>query len=65
MKIDSLKIKLLMGEQDLTQTDLAEKCGISRQNVSSTLARGTCSNGKAVKIAAALGVPAQEIIKEA
>lgn len=33
MKIDSIKIKLLMAEQDLRQVDLAERCGISRQNI--------------------------------
>lgn len=63
MKIDSIKIKLLMAEQDLRQVDLAERCGISRQNISITLSRGTCSPQKASKIAKALCVPIREIIK--
>lgn len=64
MRIDSIKIKLLLAEKEMTQSDLAEKCGLARQNISITLSRGTCSPAKVAKIAAALGVPAQEIIKE-
>lgn len=64
MRIDSIKIKLLLAEREMTQSDLAEKCGLARQNISITLSRGTCSPAKAAKLAAALGVPAQEIIKE-
>lgn len=64
MKIDSIKIKLIMAEQEINQTDLAARCGISRQNVSITLSRGTCSPVKAGKLAKALGVPVREIIKE-
>lgn len=64
MKIDSIKIKLLMAEQGINQSILAERCGITRQNISAMLARGTCSPAKAVKMAKALGVDAREIIKE-
>lgn len=64
MKIDSIKIKLILAEQNLTQTSLAEKCGISRQNVSAMLARGTCSISNVGRLARALGVSSREIIKE-
>lgn len=64
MKIDSIKIKLLMAEQEINQTVLSERCGIARQNVSTLLARGTCSVVSAGKIAKALGIPVREIIKE-
>lgn len=64
MRIDSIKIKLLMAEMEMNQTMLAEKCGIARQNISAMLARGTCSIAKVSKIAKALGVDAREIIKE-
>lgn len=64
MKIDSVKIKLLMAEQEMNQTVLAERCGSSRQNVSILLARGTCSTVKVGKIAKALGVSVAEIAKE-
>lgn len=64
MRIDSIKIKLLMAEQEINQTELAERCGIARQNISQMLARGTCSIAKVSKIAKALGVDARDIIKE-
>lgn len=64
MKIDSIKIKLLMAEREINQNELAEKCGISRQNISLTLSRGTCHPVKATKLANALGVNVREIIKE-
>jgi len=64
MRIDSIKIKLIMAEQGINQTALAISCGISRQNISAMLARGTCSIAKVGKIAKSLGVDVREIIKE-
>lgn len=64
MRIDTIKIKLILGEQGMKQSDLAEKCGISRQNIQLTLGRGTASAAKINKIATALGVDAREIVKE-
>lgn len=64
MRIDSIKIKLLMAEQGINQNTLAEKCGLSRQNISLTLSRGTCHPVKAAKLANALGASVREIIKE-
>lgn len=64
MRIDSIKIKLLMADLEMNQTMLAEKCGIARQNLSAMLTRGTCSIVKVGKIAKALGVDVREIIKE-
>ena len=64
MKIDSFKIKLILAEQGITQSILAERCGISRQNVSAMLGRGTCSIATVGKLAKGLGVDVQEISKE-
>lgn len=64
MKIDSIKIKLLLAEIGITQTDLSSICGVSRQNISTILMRGTCSCATAGKLAKALGIPVREIIKE-
>ena len=64
MKIDSIKIKLMMAEQELRQSELAEKVGMSRQNLSTILTRGTCSTVNAGRIAKALGVDVREIVKE-
>lgn len=64
MRIDSIKIKLLMAEQEISQTVLADRSGISRQHISTILNRGTCSTVSVGRIAKALGVDAREIIKE-
>lgn len=64
MRIDTVKIKLLLGEQGMNQSNLADKCGISRQNIQLTLGRGTASAAKINKIASALGVPARELVRE-
>ena len=45
-------------------SELAEKSGLCRQNLSTIKNRGTCSALTAVKIAAALGVDVAEIIDE-
>lgn len=64
MRLDSIKIKLLMAELEINQTVLAEKAGVSRQNISLMLCRGTCSITNAGKLAKALGVSVREIVKE-
>ena len=64
MKIDSFKIKLLMAEQEINQSVLAERCGIARQNSSAMLGRGTCSIAKVGRLANALHVDIREIVKE-
>lgn len=64
MTISSTKINLLKAEQRLTNTALAERSGISRQNISTILLRGTCTPITAAKLAAGLGVPVAEIVRE-
>lgn len=64
MKLNSHKVKLILAEIGMTQAKLAEKCGIARQNISNVLAKGRCSPTTAGKIAAGLGVPVIEIVKE-
>lgn len=63
MQIDSIKIKLILAEQEMTKTDLAERAGISRQSIRNILARGTCEPKTAGKLAKGLGVPVTEITK--
>lgn len=63
MRVDSIKIKLVLAEQEMTQTDLAERCGISRQFLSTILTRGTCQPKTVGKLAKGLGVPVAEITK--
>lgn len=64
MTISAPKINLLKAEQRLTNTALAERSGISRQNISTILLRGTCNPITAAKLAAGLGVPVAEIVRE-
>lgn len=64
MRIDTIKVKLILAEQEMTRTELAERCGISRQNVSTILTRGTCEPKTAGKLAKGLGIPVAEIVKE-
>lgn len=63
MKIDGLKIEIMLAEQQITKAMLAKNCGISRQNVSTIIRRGTCEPKTAGKLARGLGVLVSEIIK--
>ncbi len=58
------RIETVMAEQGLTKKELAANCGISAQNVSTIIRRGTCEPKTAGKLAAGLGVPVADIIKE-
>ena len=68
MKINSKKINVLLAEERINQTKLAERSGILRQNVSTIIRRGTCDPKTAEKLAAALaaalGVSVREIACE-
>lgn len=62
MKLDTHKITLVLAEQAMTKTALAERSGISRQSISTIMGRGTCSPPTAGKLAKGLGVSLTEII---
>lgn len=64
MTINTQRIELMLAERGMTKAALAESCGISRQNVSTIIRRGTCEPKTAGKLAAGLGVPVADIIKE-
>lgn len=63
LMVQSIETKL--AEQGMTKKALAEKCGISPQNISTIIRRGTCEPKTAGKLAVGLGVPVADIIKEA
>ena len=63
MKINVLKVNILLAEKQMTQTQLAEKCEFTRQNVSKILAKGRCAPATAGRIAAGLGVHVSEIVE--
>ncbi len=64
MRLDTLTIKKLMGSKGMTGVELARLTGVTRQTISNILGRGTCSVTSAVKIADALNVDIEEIVKE-
>ena len=64
MTINTTKIETMLAERGLTRKALAESCGISAQNVSTIIRRGTCEPKTAGKLAAGLGVPVTEIIEK-
>ncbi|WFF73008.1 helix-turn-helix domain-containing protein [Proteiniclasticum sp. QWL-01] len=63
MKIDSLKIRMLHSDKGMNQAELAEKAGLSRPALNVMLGKGSCYAMSAYKIAKALDVPLEQIIK--
>lgn len=64
MNISVRRIEAMLAERGMTRKALAEQCGISRQNISTIIRRGTCEPKTAGKLAAGLGVHVAEIIEE-
>ena len=64
MRLDITKIVRLLAEKGLTKCELAARSGVSRQQISTIIGRGTCSPKTAGKLAAGLGIPVGEIMKE-
>ena len=42
MTINAIRIESILAERDMTKAALAERCGVSRQNISTIIRRGTC-----------------------
>ena len=64
MKLDVMKIVRIMAEHGMTKSELAVRSGVSRQQISTIIGRGTCTPKTAGKLAAGLGVSVAEIMKE-
>lgn len=64
MIINPTKVEILLAERNMSKATLAKLCGISRQNLSTLLRRGSCEPRTAGKLAAGLGIPVSEIVKE-
>lgn len=64
MKLDSIKIEVLLAEQGLSKAEYAKRSKISRQSLSTILRRGSCEPVTVGKLASGLGVPVAEITKE-
>ena len=65
MTINAQYIEAKLAELGLTKKALAESCGISAQNVSTVIRRGTAEPKTVGKLAQGLGVDVADIIKEA
>lgn len=63
MKINSLKIKMIMLEQGYNNGTLAEKMGSTRQWLGAVLNRGHATTNYISKLAKALNVDPKEIVK--
>ena len=63
MNISAAKIETRLAELGLTKAALAERCGVSRQSVSTIVRRGTCEPRTAGKLARGLGVELAEILE--
>lgn len=64
MTINTAKIETMLAERGLTKAAYAQNCGISRQNVSTIIRRGTCEPRTAGKLAQGLGVDVADIIEK-
>lgn len=64
MKINTRFIEIKLAERGLTKAAYAASCGISRQNVSTIIRRGTAEPKTVGKLAAGLGVSVEEVLAE-
>lgn len=65
MNLSKQKIELALGKSDLSSyRELSRKMRCSAQNLSVILNRGSCKPATAAKIAAALGVPLEDLLEE-
>lgn len=64
MHLDKEKIKVIMARQELTTTELAERCGKTKQRISTIFNSVNVSPRTAGMIANALNVDVTEIISD-
>ena len=65
MNVNGMKIEVLLAKAGITKTELANRCGVSRQNISTSVKRGTCEPRTLGKLAAGLGVSVSELTEGA
>lgn len=63
MRVNALKMQILMGKKNLTIKELAYKSAVSRQTISSIKAGKSCSPQVAYKLSQALDIDMQELLE--
>ncbi|MDO4312374.1 MAG: helix-turn-helix transcriptional regulator [Eubacteriales bacterium] len=63
MRIDRIKLVTELMHRDMTQTQLAEKSGVSRVTINCIKGGKSCSDEVGRKIAGALGVPIEQLLE--
>lgn len=63
VRLNRVAIQKIMGEKNLTGSAVAREMGVSNSALSAALLRGTYSHINAVKLAKALGVKYEDVLK--
>ena len=63
MNINTMQLQIVMAEKRMSLTQLSERSGVAKQNISTIIRRGTCTPKTAGKLAAGLDVSVSEIAK--
>ena len=63
MRVNVLKMQILMGKKNLTIKELACKSAVSRQTISCIKAGKSCSPQVAYKLSQALDIDMQELLE--
>lgn len=63
MKLNDEKIRLLMYRNDMTQTELADEAGLTRETINAVANGKSCSYMSALRIAKALEVQLEDIMR--
>ena len=63
MRVNALKMQILMGKKNLTIKALAYKSAVSRQTISCIKAGKSCSPQVAYKLSQALDIDMQELLE--
>lgn len=64
MNISATRIETILAERGMTKAALAQRSGISRQNISTIIRRGTCEPRTAGRLAAGLGAELSDILEK-
>ena len=64
IKLSRNKIMLIMARKQLSTSDIAANCGVSKQRAGAMLRQEEIAPAGAGRLAAALGVDVSEIVKE-